>query len=154
MGVTGCKGCSKCLADLTTKIIQMTIGPRRTQQHHAAAGKAYRQASSDTERKHLLQTHGARDTDLNRLPYVDVPRIHTADLMHALFLGAVKELLTSIKQMGWLSDEDFSEMESQVKLVNIPREFGARPVRHIEANMSKFKADQVFYQTIHCAALR
>ena len=60
-----------------------------TQLQIVEGSKAWRDASSESQRKKLFQAHGVRWSELWRLPYWDPPRQLVVDSMHCIFEGLV-----------------------------------------------------------------
>ena len=152
-GFLGCNatmGCSKC----QKKIVTTSFGskpdysgfdlsswtPRTHSEHHETCIKA-KNAPTPTERFRIEKQHGARYSELLRLPYFDVIRYHTVDPMHNLFLGIAKNSIITWKDLNIISSANYSELQAKVDAIKPPPKLGRIP-RKIGSGFSSFTADE------------
>lgn len=72
---------------------------RRTKAEFKAAAEKYKEARTKAEADKLLLKHGARWSELLRLPYWDPTRFVVIDVMHNSFLNLVKYHMRDVLQL-------------------------------------------------------
>lgn len=92
--------CSFCLlpkSDLNN--LSRSSWGTRTEDEHRKFATQWRDARTEAERKRLFNLHGLRWSELLRLPYWS-PRYAVIDVMHNLFLGAVRHHIRDVWGVG------------------------------------------------------
>ena len=116
--------------------------PRHPEQHRRDVLESA-QKTSESSQKKFNKEHGARYTELIRLPYVNLVRMTVIDPMHNLFLGTAKHVFKDIwGEKHELHDkEKLCDIERIVECVHAPSEIGRMPHK-IAHNFQSFTADQ------------
>lgn len=104
---------------------------------------AYRELRGRTkaEKKWIEQEYGARYSVLFELPYYNCVCFIAIDIMHNLFLGTSKHIMSIWKEMKLLDTKDFDEIQNRVKRLNVPQDVGRIPYK-IDSGMASMTADQ------------
>ena len=143
-------GCSKCLTKfscgsfgekLCYSEFQRSLWPPRTLQEHKTSLAIISQAKTSTEKSTLEAKHGARYSELNRLPYFNVITHHVVDPMHNLFLGTSKNMIKIWKDANILKPEHFDLIQVRLDEMNVPHGIGRIPHK-IHSKFSGLTADQ------------
>ncbi len=113
----------------------------RTHRQHYQRCIEAKNALTSTERSKIEKTHGARYTELLRLPYFDVIRFHVVDPMHNLFLGIAKHSVNTWKDLKIIASSDYLVLQAKVDTVKPPPKIGRIP-RKIGSGFSSFTADE------------
>ena len=79
------------------------------------------------ERTELESKYGCRYTVLLDLPYFDPIRMTIIDLMHNLYLGSAKRLITVWIEHGLITKADRNLIQSRVNSVTTPHYVGRIP---------------------------
>lgn len=119
----------------------MTTWAARTHSQHYQKCSEAKNAVTPTERSRIEKVHGARYTELLRLPYFDVIHFHVVDPMHNLFLGIAKHTTNTWKDLDLINSTDFSDLQSKVDSITPPPKIGRIP-RKIGPGFSSFTADE------------
>ena len=77
----------------------------RKVEDHRKYGHLHNTANSRKEQESIEQNYGVRYTELNRLSYFNVVRIHVVDVMHAIFLGTTKKVFKTWIEIGVLDEK-------------------------------------------------
>ena len=72
---------------------------------------------------------GARYSVFLELPYYDSVRFVAIDIMHNLFLGTAKHVMSIWKEMNILSTKDFEVIQARVQDLNVPQDIGRIPYK-------------------------
>ena len=148
VGHNATKACSRCLKTFSRIGDHMDCSgfnrsswPVRT--HVAHCEQAYKTLVAKTKaaRKLIEQNHGARYSVFFELPYYDSIRFPVIDVMHNLFLGTAKNIMTLWKDRGILNKDNFSIIQEKIEGLNVPLDMGRIPYK-IESRMSGLTADQ------------
>ncbi|KAF8870420.1 hypothetical protein BD779DRAFT_1478911 [Infundibulicybe gibba] len=79
-----CSECTQLLEDIDDLDFKHWVP--RDRADHMVNANAWREATSDNERKTLFEDHGVRWSELLRLPYWDVTKFVVIDSMHCFYL--------------------------------------------------------------------
>ena len=66
------------------------------------------------------------------LPYYDCIRFVVVDMMHNLFLGTAKHVVTVWKEKQILSAKEFEEIQKRVTSFNVPQGIGRIPYKIVQ----------------------
>jgi hypothetical protein len=119
----------------------------RTRQEHEQYGKAWKNATTKTEKKNISQNTGYRWTPFLRLVYFDPSRMTLLDPLHNIWEGLFKDLLKQFlkdtkKEVTKLSDKILGDFETEVGRCRFPRSMG--PVLgKIGHKMSRFTGHEL-----------
>lgn len=127
-------GCSKCLkvfnkvgdftdysgSDVDAWELRTGINHKRYALHAANAN-----TKSECEKRQ--REHGARYSELHRLPYYDPVRMHTIDPMHNLYLGTAKHVFKTWIEIGVLTSDKLECIDNKMKKVKVPTDVGRIP---------------------------
>ena len=98
-------------------------------------------AKQKKEEKEIEKKYGIKYSVMNELPYFDCVGLHTIDPMHNLLLGISKLMMKTWKEIGYLKDTTFKEMQEEVNAFTLPQFVGRIP-RKIGSQFMGFTADQ------------
>ncbi|XP_057311059.1 uncharacterized protein LOC130648935 [Hydractinia symbiolongicarpus] len=141
-------GCSKCLkvfnkvgdftdysgSDVDAWELRTGINHKRYALHAANAN-----TKSECEKRQ--REHGARYSELHRLPYYDPVRMHTIDPMHNLYLGTAKHVFKTWIEIGVLTSDKLKCIDDKMKKVKVPTDVGRIPGNMSDCYKS-MKADE------------
>ena len=74
-------------------------------------------------------SHGARYSELLRLPYFDCIRFTIIDPMHNLFLGNAKHMIEIWLELSVLIEADLEHVQNKVDASNVPSYLGRLPFK-------------------------
>jgi len=142
------KACSRCLKSFNKdgdKIdysgFERESWPLRFHSTHVQQGKNALNAGTKEARKEIERKFGARYSVLHELKYYDSIRFSIIDIMHNLFLGTSKHIMTIWKENGYITTNQFSTIQQRIREMNIPMNVGRIPYK-IESSMAKLTADE------------
>ena len=155
-------GCSRCLQEFPTASFgdkpdyshfdRSKWKPRSLKDHREMSTK-YLGCSTLRARKAIERSSGLRYSVLSELSYFDPPRMTIVDPMHNLLLGTAKYILGVWKELGFLSSNNFSEIQHLVDSFVAPADIGRIPLK-IASGFSDFTADQwrnwIVYYSLPC----
>lgn len=142
------KACSRCLKpfpkvgdSLDCSGFDRDSWPKRTNAAHRQS--AYQTLTSRTkaDRKIIEKANGARYCILLELPYYDAIRFPVIDVMHNLFWGTAKNMMSKWKDLNLLTKSTFKVLQQRVEDANVPVDIGRIPYK-IDSGMSGMTADQ------------
>lgn len=148
VGHNATKACSRCLkefprindrSDCTG--FERELWPPRTHAIHCNQAYETLTAKTKSARKEIELKYGTRYSVLFELPYYDAIRFAVIDVMHNLFLGTAKNIMSIWKDKQLLSKSDFQTIEERIKKMNVPGDVGRIPYK-IESGLSSLTADQ------------
>ena len=113
----------------------------RTHAEHIKQSRRAVLANTLAERKAVEKEYGAKYSVFFELPYYDLVRFATIDIMHTVFLGTNKHVMTIWKENHILSKDQFAIMQHRIEKINVPIDVDRIP-RKIESAMSGLTADQ------------
>ena len=150
LGHNAVKGCTKCLKEFETSSFGSkpdysgydveSWQPRDMASHLRVVSMATT-AQTATEQAQIEKSHGARYSDLLRLPYFDVIRYHVVDPMHNLFLGIAKHTMNTWKELNILTSADFVKLQTRIDSIIPPPRIGRIP-RKLGSGFSSLTADE------------
>ena len=76
------------------------------------------------------------------LPYYDAIRSPVIDVMHNLFLGTAKNMMSIWKDLNLLTKSTFSILQQRIRDANVPVDIGRIPYK-IESGMSGMTAGKI-----------
>lgn len=129
-------GCSKCTfsADrepgkkgATGHMSYFTPAPCQNRSHNEVVEQAreFKDAPTKVKATKIAQKYGVRYSELLRLPYIDIVRMHCTDPMHTFLLGMVqRETELNLKLMTTAQNEEFVR---RVKSMRVPYDLGRLP---------------------------
>ena len=144
------KGCSKCLKEFPTARFgakpdysgfDCENWPVRKLSEHKKHVSEVKQAKTSTKRSEKESLHGVRYSELLRLPYFYVIRLHVVDPMHNLFLGLAKHTMSTWKELNILNEADFQTLQAKVDALVPPPKIGRIPHK-IASGFYSFTADE------------
>lgn len=131
VGHNATKACSRCLksfpriADRTDcSGFNRSSWPVRTHVIHCEQAYKTLVAKTKAARKLIEQNFGARYSVFFELPYYDAIRFPVVDVMHNLFLGTAKNVMTIWKDRGILTKDHFSIIQEKIGRLNVPLDVG------------------------------
>jgi hypothetical protein len=143
-------GCSKCLK----KFITPNFGHkpqyggfdcdhwvRRDINSHKHYASQYQNANTMSDQKKVMQDSGVKYSELLRIPFFDIVRLHVIDPMHNIFLGLAKHTIKTWKEKGILEGNHFVQLQQKMDSIIPPTKIG-RISRKLESNFSCFTADE------------
>ena len=148
VGHSAIKGCSRCLKSFPkvgdhtdySGFDRENWTPRTHTQHVEQARRAV-MATTITARKAIEKEYGAKYSVFFELSYYDSIRFATIDVIHNLFLGTAKNVMTIWKDNNNLSKDQFTIMQQRIGRMNVPFDVGRIPYK-IESAMSSLTAYQ------------
>ena len=145
----GTMGCSKCLK----KFITPSFGNKpqyggfdcdwtaRDIDSHKQYASQYQTANTNSDQKKIMRESGVKYSELLRIPYFDIVRLHVIDPMHNIFLGLAKHTIKVWKEKGILQATHFVQLQQKMDTIIPPTKIGRIP-RKLESNFSSFTADE------------
>ena len=95
---------------------------KRTGEEHKQLSRMLQLAKTAIERKEIEKEHGARYSELFRLPYFDPIRFHCVDPMHNLVLGTAKKTIAS-----WIETGIITEIDDRMSRFKLPSDMTRIP---------------------------
>lgn len=148
VGHNALKACSRCLKSFPRvgdhtdcSGFERSSWPVRNHAIHCEKALNALEARTKVARKVIETEFGARYSLLYELPYYDAIRFPVIDIMHNLFLGTAKNLMTIWKDNGLLKKEDFDMIQQKIETLQVPSDVGRIPYK-IESGMAGLTADQ------------
>ena len=92
---------------------------KRTDKEHRNYGYKELQAKTKAEKKDLEHKYGARYSILFELPYYDSVRFVTIDVMHNLFLGTSKHVMSIWKDLEIITNTSFEVIQKRIQSLKI-----------------------------------
>ena len=127
-------GCTKCLKKSHGKVgnkdysgFKKSEWPARIFSLHKKNAESVKAAKTDAEAKRLETQYGCRYSEFLKLPYFNVIKHHTLDLMHSLFLGTAKHIFNLWVEQGILDDEKLDEIDRKFSKIDLPLNNGWVP---------------------------
>lgn len=150
VGFRGKHGCTKCLKEFTVENFgdypnysgfDKTKWEPRCHALHVWYASKQRNAKTETERKLIEATHGARYSILFELPYYNPISSCIIDPMHNLFLGVAKHFFDVWTSNNILAPDSCQSIQKKVDSFNCPSDIGRIPHK-LASNFSGLKSDQ------------
>lgn len=149
VGHKGLKGCSRCLKTFPTDTNKITdysgydreTWPCRTNEQHREYAYRELHANTKTGKRDIDHEYGARYSIFFELPYYNCIRFVVIDIMHNLFLGTAKHVMTVWKECNIISSKDFEIIQEKILKLNVPQDIGRIPHK-IDSGMAGMTADQ------------
>ena len=108
---------------------------------HKLHASQYRDANTIADRRKIMQESGVKYSELLRIPYFNIVRLHVIDPMHNIFLGLAKHTIKTWKEKGILQANHFIQVQQKMDSIIPPVKIGRIP-RKLESNFSSFTADE------------
>ena len=143
-------GCSKCMKQFPTSSFgakpdysgyDWAKWLKRDIDNHRQKAIECKNATTNTERKKILQECGVKYSEIIMIPEFDIIRSHVIDPMHCLFLGLAKHTIQTWKEKGVLSHNKFKLLQEKVDSIIPPSKIGRIP-RKVESGFASFTADE------------
>ena len=148
LGHNANKACSRCLKSfpkvgdsLDCSGFERESWPVRTDVVHHQHAYETLSAKTKAHRKEIERISGARYSILYELPYYNTIRFPVIDIMHNLFLGTAKAVMSIWKDLYLLSASNFTLIQQRIQNVNVPVDVGRIPYK-VDSGMSGLTADQ------------
>ena len=113
---------------------------RTVQDHRQQANEVCAQVTK-TARKDVASKYGVRYSILLSLPYFDPIKFCAIDVMHNLFLGTGKHMMSVWQDRNILSRQDILKIEGLVNKFTVPSDIGRLPT-NISSGYGGFTANQ------------
>lgn len=114
---------------------------RNDQEHRRRIREIRLKAASELEKYKLEIDKGVRFSELLRLYYFDIVRMHIVDPMHNLLLGTAKKMHVYWLDHKILTKAHLQKMQEEMKQFVVPNNIGRLPIK-IAAGMMNFTANE------------
>lgn len=142
-------GCNKCLKKFNTGFgtpcdysgfDRQNWVLRNAHDHRQQASEGCAQVTK-AARREVESKYGVRYSVLLSLPYFDPIKFCAIDVMHNLFLGTAKHMITAWQDREILSRQDMLKIKSLVNKFSVPSDIGRLPT-NISSGYGGFTANQ------------
>lgn len=150
VGHNALKACTKCCKTFPTK----NFGEKpdysgfdrsnwmiRTNATHRDSANKYRTCTTRSAQIDIERTYGCRYSVLLQLPYFDPIHMCVIDPMHNLLLGTARRMMSVWKDMGIITQANFTQIQEKVNSFLTPDDVGRIPGK-ISSGFSSFTAEQ------------
>ena len=134
LGHNANKACSRCLKSfpkvgdsLDCSGFNRESWPKRTNAAHRESAYQTLTVRTKADRKDIKKSNGARYCVPFELPYYDAIRSPVIDVMHNLFLGTAKNMMSIWKDLNLLTKSTFSILQQRIRDANVPVDIGRIP---------------------------
>ena len=142
-------GCSKCLKKFKGKPGSMnysgferSLWPKRNGSSHRRNIEKILKCRTKTSEAELESKYGCRYSVLLELPYFNPCRMLTIDIMHNVYLGTGKHMLTLWLTHGLISSANYNVLQEIIDDITVPADIGRIPQK-IASGFSGFTAEQL-----------
>ena len=141
-------GCSKCMKQFPGVVgkkdysgFNRTEWTKRTNETHRESLFKIQKCQTKTQQEEAESLYGCKYSCLTELSYFDAARMLCIDIMHNLFLGTGKHMISVWLEQQILTKDNFQIIQSFVDSVNVPTDIGRIPLK-IGSGFTGFTADQ------------
>lgn len=148
LGHSATLGCSKCSKEFPGLVgekdysgFDISEWPKRTNEIHRENVLKIQKCVTKIEQEKAETKYGCRYSCLLQLPYFDAPRMLCIDVIHNLFLGTGKRMLSIWIEQNYLNNSHFLSIQEFIDAMTVPSDIGRIPSK-IASRFSGFTADQ------------
>ena len=148
LGHSATLGCSKCHKEFPGSVGQKDYSgfdrsgwKKRTNEDHRKDVNKIKKICTKTEQEEAESKYGCRYSCLLELPYFDAPRMLCIDIMHNLFLGTGKHMISVWVKQQWLTKNHLESVQQFIDKIHLPSDVGRIPLK-IASGFAGFTADQ------------